>query len=303
SGIVKMVSPTSKVEPCVVSVTYGNMTLNGLWLDDKVYCPRHVICSSDDMTDPDYPNLLCRVTSSDFCVMSDRMSLTVMSYQMQGSLLVLTVTLQNPNTPKYSFGVVKPGETFTVLAAYNGRPQGAFHVVMRSSHTIKGSFLCGSCGSVGYVLTGDSVRFVYMHQLELSTGCHTGTDLSGNFYGPYRDAQVVQLPVQDYTQTVNVVAWLYAAILNRCNWFVQSDSCSLEEFNVWAMTNGFSSIKADLVLDALASMTGVTVEQVLAAIKRLYSGFQGKQILGSCVLEDELTPSDVYQQLSGVKLQ
>lgn len=303
SGIVKMVSPTSKVEPCIVSVTYGNMTLNGLWLDDKVYCPRHVICSSADMTDPDYPNLLCRVTSSDFCVMSGRMNLTVMSYQMQGSLLVLTVTLQNPNTPKYSFGVVKPGETFTVLAAYNGRPQGAFHVTMRSSHTIKGSFLCGSCGSVGYVLTGDSVRFVYMHQLELSTGCHTGTDFSGNFYGPYRDAQVVQLPVQDYTQTVNVVAWLYAAILNRCNWFVQSDSCSLEEFNVWAMTNGFSSIKADLVLDALASMTGVTVEQVLAAIRRLHSGFQGKQILGSCVLEDELTPSDVYQQLAGVKLQ
>lgn len=303
SGIVKMVSPTSKVEPCVVSVTYGNMTLNGLWLDDKVYCPRHVICSSSDMTDPDYPNLLCRVTSSDFCVMSGRMNLTVMSYQMQGCQLVLTVTLQNPNTPKYSFGVVKPGETFTVLASYNGRPQGAFHVTMRSSHTIKGSFLCGSCGSVGYLLMGDSVKFVYMHQLELSTGCHTGTDFSGNFYGPYRDAQVVQLPVQDFTQTINVVAWLYAAILNNCNWFVQSDSCSLEDFNVWAMTNGFSSIKADLVLDALASMTGVTVEQILAAIKRLHSGFQGKQILGSCVLEDELTPSDVYQQLAGVKLQ
>nr|USW46659.1 ORF1ab polyprotein [Rodent coronavirus] len=303
SGIVKMVSPTSKVEPCIVSVTYGSMTLNGLWLDDKVYCPRHVICSSSDMTDPDYPNLLCRVTSGDFTVMSGRMSLTVMSYQMMGCQLVLTVTLQNPNTPKYSFGVVKPGETFTVLAAYNGKAQGAFHVTMRSSHTIKGSFLCGSCGSVGYVLMGDSVKFVYMHQLELSTGCHTGTDFSGNFYGPYRDAQVVQLPIQDYVQTVNVVAWLYAAILNNCNWFLQSDVCSLEDFNVWSMTNGFSQIKSDLVLDALASMTGVPLERLLAAIKRLHSGFQGRQILGSCTLEDELTPVDVYQQLAGVKLQ
>nr|AYR18613.1 replicase polyprotein [Betacoronavirus sp.] len=303
SGIVKMVSPTSKVEPCIVSVTYGSMTLNGLWLDDKVYCPRHVICSASDMTNPDYPNLLCRVTSGDFNVVSGRMSLAVMSYQMQGCQLVLTVTLQNPNTPKYSFGVVKPGETFTVLAAYNGKPQGAFHVTMRSSFTIKGSFLCGSCGSVGYVLMGDCVKFVYMHQLELSTGCHTGTDFNGNFYGPYRDAQVVQLPIQDYVQSVNFVAWLYAAILNNCNWFVQSDVCSLEDFNVWAMTNGFSQIKADLVLDALASMTGVSVEKLLAAIKRLHSGFQGRQILGSCAFDDELTPTDVYQQLAGVKLQ
>nr|ATP66777.1 ORF1ab polyprotein [Rodent coronavirus] len=303
SGIVKMVSPTSRVEPCIVSVTYGNMTLNGLWLDDKVYCPRHVICSASDMTNPDYTNLLCRVTSGDFTIMFDRMSLTVMSYQMQGCMLVLTVTLQNPKTPKYTFGIVKPGETFTVLAAYNGKPQGAFHVTMRSSFTIKGSFLCGSCGSVGYVLMGDCVKFVYMHQLELSTGCHTGTDFNGDFYGPYKDAQVVQLPVQDYIQSVNFVAWLYAAILNNCNWFVQSDTCSIEDFNVWAITNGFSQIKTDLVLDALASMTGVSLEKLLAAIKRLHNGFQGRQIMGSCAFEDELTPSDVYQQLAGVKLQ
>nr|3D23_A Chain A, 3C-like proteinase [Human coronavirus HKU1 (isolate N1)]3D23_B Chain B, 3C-like proteinase [Human coronavirus HKU1 (isolate N1)]3D23_C Chain C, 3C-like proteinase [Human coronavirus HKU1 (isolate N1)]3D23_D Chain D, 3C-like proteinase [Human coronavirus HKU1 (isolate N1)] len=300
SGIVKMVSPTSKIEPCIVSVTYGSMTLNGLWLDDKVYCPRHVICSSSNMNEPDYSALLCRVTLGDFTIMSGRMSLTVVSYQMQGCQLVLTVSLQNPYTPKYTFGNVKPGETFTVLAAYNGRPQGAFHVTMRSSYTIKGSFLCGSCGSVGYVLTGDSVKFVYMHQLELSTGCHTGTDFTGNFYGPYRDAQVVQLPVKDYVQTVNVIAWLYAAILNNCAWFVQNDVCSTEDFNVWAMANGFSQVKADLVLDALASMTGVSIETLLAAIKRLYMGFQGRQILGSCTFEDELAPSDVYQQLAGV---
>nr|WIM49749.1 orf1a protein [Bovine coronavirus] len=303
SGIVKMVNPTSKVEPCIVSVTYSNMTLNGLWLDDKVYCPRHVICSASDMTNPDYTNLLCRVTSSDFTVLFDRLSLTVMSYQMQGCMLVLTVTLQNSRTPKYTFGVVKPGETFTVLAAYNGKPQGAFHVTMRSSYTIKGSFLCGSCGSVGYVLMGDCVKFVYMHQLELSTGCHTGTDFNGDFYGPYKDAQVVQLPVQDYIQSVNFVAWLYAAILNNCNWFVQSDKCSVEDFNVWALSNGFSQVKSDLVIDALASMTGVSLETLLAAIKRLKNGFQGRQIMGSCSFEDELTPSDVYQQLAGIKLQ
>nr|UVJ47430.1 ORF1a [Bovine coronavirus] len=303
SGIVKMVNPTSKVEPCIVSVTYGNMTLNGLWLDDKVYCPRHVICSASDMTNPDYTNLLCRVTSSDFTVLFDRLSLTVMSYQMQGCMLVLTVTLQNSRTPKYTFGVVKPGETFTVLAAYNGKPQGAFHVTMRSSYTIKGSFLCGSCGSVGYVLMGDCVKFVYMHQLELSTGCHTGNDFNGDFYGPYKDAQVVQLPVQDYIQSVNFVAWLYAAILNNCNWFVQSDKCSVEDFNVWALSNGFSQVKSDLVIDALASMTGVSLETLLAAIKRLKNGFQGRQIMGSCSFEDELTPSDVYQQLAGIKLQ
>ncbi|YP_009944265.1 ORF1a polyprotein [Rodent coronavirus] len=303
SGIVKMVNPTSKVEPCMVSVTYGSMTLNGLWLDDKVYCPRHVICSQSDLTNPDYTQLLCRVTSSDFTVMFDRMSLTVMSYQMQGCMLVLTVTLQNPKTPKYTFGVVKPGETFTVLATYNGKPQGAFHVTMRSSFTIKGSFLCGSCGSVGYVMMGDCVKFVYMHQLELSTGCHTGTDFNGDFYGPYKDAQVVQLPIQDYVQTVNFVAWLYAAILNNCNWFVQSDTCCIEDFNMWAMSNGFSQFVPDLVIDALASMTGVTVEKLLAAIKRLHNGFHGRQIMGSCSFEDELTPTDVYQQLAGVKLQ
>lgn len=45
SGFRKMAFPSGKVEGCMVQVTCGTTTLNGLWLDDVVYCPRHVICT------------------------------------------------------------------------------------------------------------------------------------------------------------------------------------------------------------------------------------------------------------------
>ena len=60
----KIAFPSGKVEGCMVQVACGTTTLNGLWLDDVVYCPRHVICTSEDMLNPNYEDLLIRKSKS-----------------------------------------------------------------------------------------------------------------------------------------------------------------------------------------------------------------------------------------------
>ncbi|AHY61336.1 ORF1ab polyprotein [BtVs-BetaCoV/SC2013] len=306
SGLVKMSHPSGAVEACMVQVTCGSMTLNGLWLDNYVWCPRHVMCPADQLNDPNYDGLLISMTNHSFTVQKHvgaPANLRVIGHAMQGTLLKLTVDSPNPNTPAYTFTTVKPGASFSVLACYNGRPTGTFTVVMRPNHTIKGSFLCGSCGSVGYTKEGNVINFCYMHQMELANGTHTGSSFDGNMYGAFQDRQVHQAQLTDKYCTVNIVAWLYAAILNGCTWFVKPSRTSVVSFNEWAMANQFTEFIGTHALDMLAVKTGVSVEQLLSAIQQLNQGFQGKQILGSSMLEDEFTPEDVNMQIMGVVMQ
>nr|BBJ36007.1 ORF1a polyprotein [Bat coronavirus] len=306
SGLVKMSHPSGAVEACMVQVTCGSMTLNGLWLDNYVWCPRHVMCPADQLNDPNYDGLLISMTNHSFTVQKHvgaPANLRVVGHAMQGTLLKLTVDSPNPNTPAYTFTTVKPGASFSVLACYNGRPTGTFTVVMRPNHTIKGSFLCGSCGSVGYTKEGNVINFCYMHQMELANGTHTGSSFDGNMYGAFQDRQVHQAQLTDKYCTVNIVAWLYAAILNGCTWFVKPSRTSVVSFNEWAMANQFTEFIGTHALDMLAVKTGVSVEQLLSAIQQLNQGFQGKQILGSSMLEDEFTPEDVNMQIMGVVMQ
>lgn len=58
-----------------------------------------------------------------------------------------------------------------------------------------------------------------MHHMELPTGVHAGTDLEGNFYGPFVDRQTAQAAGTDTTITVNVLAWLYAAVIMETGGF------------------------------------------------------------------------------------
>nr|AQZ41330.1 1AB polyprotein [Middle East respiratory syndrome-related coronavirus] len=306
SGLVKMSHPSGDVEACMVQVTCGSMTLNGLWLDNTVWCPRHVMCPADQLSDPNYDALLISMTNHSFSVQKHigaPANLRVVGHAMQGTLLKLTVDVANPSTPAYTFTTVKPGAAFSVLACYNGRPTGTFTVVMRPNYTIKGSFLCGSCGSVGYTKEGSVINFCYMHQMELANGTHTGSAFDGTMYGAFMDKQVHQVQLTDKYCSVNVVAWLYAAILNGCAWFVKPNRTSVVSFNEWALANQFTEFVGTQSVDMLAVKTGVAIEQLLYAIQQLYTGFQGKQILGSTMLEDEFTPEDVNMQIMGVVMQ
>lgn len=176
-------------------------------------------------------------------------------------------------------------------------------VNMRQNSTIKGSFLCGSCGSVGYTQEGNVINFCYMHQMELSNGTHTGCSFDGVMYGAFEDRQVHQVQLSDKYCTINIVAWLYAAILNGCNWFVKPNKTGIATFNEWAMSNQFTEFIGTQSVDMLAHKTGVSVEQLLYAIQTLHKGFQGKTILGNSMLEDEFTPDDVNMQVMGVVMQ
>nr|QRN68089.1 replicase polyprotein 1ab [Betacoronavirus Erinaceus] len=306
SGLVKMAHPSGAVEQCIVQVTCGSMTLNGLWLDNIVYCPRHVMCPQDQLVDPNYDALLNSMTNHSFIIQRHGRStanLRCIGHAMHGTLLKLTVDSANPETPAYTFTTVKQGSSFSVLACYNGRPAGTYTVVMRPNSTIKGSFLCGSCGSVGYIKEGNIINFCYMHQMELSNGTHTGSSFDGNMYGNFQDRQIYQAQSSDKYCTLNVVAWLYAAVLNGCNWFVKPNKTSVAAFNEWALSNQFTEFVSTQALELLAVKTGVQVEQLLYAIQQLNNGFQGNVILGSTMLEDEYTPEDVNMQMMGVVMQ
>ncbi|QVN46567.1 ORF1ab protein [Bat SARS-like coronavirus Khosta-1] len=306
SGFRKMAFPSGKVEGCMVQVTCGTTTLNGLWLDDVVYCPRHVICTPEDMLNPNYDDLLIRKSNHNFLVQAGNVQLRVIGHTMQNCLLKLKVDTANPKTPKYKFVRIQPGQTFSVLACYNGAPSGVYQCAMRSNHTIKGSFLNGSCGSVGFNIDYDCVSFCYMHHMELPTGVHAGTDLEGNFYGPFVDRQTAQAAGTDTTITLNVLAWLYAAVINGERWFLNRFTTTLNDFNLVAMKYNYEPLTQDQVdiLGPLSAQTGVAVMDMCAALKELLqNGLNGRTILGSTILEDEFTPFDVVRQCSGVTFQ
>nr|URD31364.1 orf1ab polyprotein [Rousettus bat coronavirus] len=306
AGLTRMAHPSGLVEPCVVKVSYGSMTLNGVWLDNFVMCPRHVMCSRDELQNPDYARLSMRAANYDFHVSHNGHNIRVIGHVMVGSLLKLTVDVNNPRTPAYSFIRVSTGQAMSLLACYDGVPTGVYTCTLRSNGTLKASFLCGSCGSPGFVMNGKEVQFCYQHQLELPNGTHTGTDMSGVFYGPFEDKQVPQLAAPDCTITVNVLAWLYAAVLSGENWFLTKSSITPAEFNNCAVKYMCQSVSSDSlqVLQPLAAKTGISVERMLSALKVLLStGFCGRTIMGSCSLEDEHTPYDIGRQMLGVKLQ
>ncbi|URD31198.1 orf1ab polyprotein [Macroglossus bat coronavirus] len=306
AGLAKMAHPSGLVEPCIVKVSYGTMTLNGVWLNNYVLCPRHVLCTRDDLVNPDYQRLSMRAANYDFHVSQNGLNLRVTGHVMEGALLRLTVDATNPKTPAHSFVRVSTGQAISILACYDGIPAGVYTCTLRANGTLRAAFLCGSCGSPGFAMNGKEVQFCYLHQLELPNGTHTGTDMHGAFYGPFEDKQVPQLASPDVTITVNVLAWLYAAVLSGESWFVTKLGITAAEFNTSAVKYMCQSVTEESlqVLQPLAAKTGVSVQRMLSSLKVLLStGFCGKTIMGSCSLEDEHTPYDIGRQMLGVTLQ
>nr|UXN48785.1 orf1ab polyprotein [Transmissible gastroenteritis virus] len=302
SGLRKMAQPSGLVEPCIVRVSYGNNVLNGLWLGDEVICPRHVI-ASDTTRVINYENEMSSVRLHNFSVSKNNVFLGVVSARYKGVNLVLKVNQVNPNTPEHKFKSIKAGESFNILACYEGCPGSVYGVNMRSQGTIKGSFIAGTCGSVGYVLENGILYFVYMHHLELGNGSHVGSNFEGEMYGGYEDQPSMQLEGTNVMSSDNVVAFLYAALINGERWFVTNTSMSLESYNTWAKTNSFTELSSTDAFSMLAAKTGQSVEKLLDSIVRLNKGFGGRTILSYGSLCDEFTPTEVIRQMYGVNLQ
>nr|AHB63494.1 replicase polyprotein [Bottlenose dolphin coronavirus HKU22] len=303
AGIKKMVAPSSAVEQCVVSVVHGNTQLNGLWLNDYVLCPRHIL---GKYTGEQWRDALINANNFDFHILYKGMELQVVGRELVGALLKLKVSMVNANTPKYKFAKARIGDNFSIACAYNGHVSGLYTVTLRENGTLKGSFMSGSCGSVGYNVTNEGVEFVYMHHLELPGCVHGGSDLHGMFYGGYVDEEVLQRIPPAPANSRNIVAWLYAAVYNNCDWFVKygpKQVMSVEDFNEWASGYGFTKFEYHLAFDVFSAATGVSVEQMLAALKELADGWNYAPILGSFHLDDEYSPEMIMQQTSGIVLQ
>nr|WCC62471.1 ORF1ab polyprotein [Bat Coronavirus MrJX20] len=302
AGLRKMAQPSGVVERCIVRVSYGNMTLNGLWLGDLVFCPRHVIASNTTVA-IDYDKELSLVRLHNFSISYGNMFLGVVGVTMRGALLHIKVNQANINTPSYTYRTLRPGESFNILACYDGNASGVYGVNMRTNYTIRGSFINGACGSPGYNVNGGTVEFCYMHQLELGSGCHVGCDMDGVMYGGYDDQPTLQVEGASNLITENVIAFLYGALINGCNWWLTSSRVNIEKFNEWAVHNGMTMIGNVETYSILAAKTGVDVPRLLASIQSLHRNFGGKQILGYTSLTDEFTASEVIKQMFGVNLQ
>nr|WCC61679.1 ORF1ab polyprotein [Bat Coronavirus HpYN20] len=302
SGLRKMAQPSGVVEKCVVRVCYGNMALNGLWLGDVVICPRHVIASNTNAL-IDYEHEISVMRLHNFSVSVGNVFLGVISATMKGANLHIKVNQTNVNTPEHSFKTIKQGESFNILACYDGVPSGVYGVTMRNNYTIKGSFITGACGSPGYNVTNGKVEFCYLHQLELGSGCHVGSNLDGVMYGCYEDQPTLQIEGVNHLVTPNVIAFLYGALLNGITWWLNADKVSVESFNDWALNNGFTTCGNLDCFNMLSAKTGVDVQRLLAAVQRLHNSFGGKNILGYTTLTDEFTVGEVIKQMYGVTLQ
>lgn len=302
AGLRKMAQPSGVVEKCIVRVCYGNMALNGLWLGDTVICPRHVIASSTTST-IDYDYALSVLRLHNFSISSGNVFLGVVGVTMRGALLQIKVNQNNVHTPKYTYRTVRPGESFNILACYDGSAAGVYGVNMRSNYTIRGSFINGACGSPGYNINNGTVEFCYLHQLELGSGCHVGSDLDGVMYGGYEDQPTLQVEGASSLFTENVLAFLYAALINGSTWWLSSSRIAVDRFNEWAVHNGMTTVVNTDCFSILAAKTGVDVQRLLASIQSLHKNFGGKQILGYTSLTDEFTTGEVIRQMYGVNLQ
>nr|WCC63882.1 ORF1ab polyprotein [Bat Coronavirus McGD16] len=302
SGLKKMAQPSGIVEPCVVRVSYNSTVLNGLWLGDTVYCPRHIIASNTNAV-IDYDHAYTVMRLHNFSISAGNIYLGVVSATMHGANLHIKVNQSNVHTPVHSFRTVKPGEMFNILACYDGTPAGVYSVNLRTNHTIKGSFINGACGSPGYNIVNGTVEFVYMHQIELGSGCHVGSSFDGKIYGNYEDQPTLQIEGSANLVTDNVVAFLYGALLNGITWWLSPSRITVEAFNEWASVSGYTPLQSADGYSILAAKTGVEVERILSSIQKHANGFGGRNVLGYSALTDDFTLSEVVKQMFGVNLQ
>lgn len=290
AGLKRLLTPSGPLEHCVVVVSCGNTVLNGLWLNDHVYCPRHVI-SKDTRKKADYEYLLSVTRPSDIHVSYQGKDLPVRGVSLKGVLLVLK-TDTNDRTPKHQFVVAQPGAGFTIMLSYGGKPLGIYGVTMKSNGTVAGSFEMGACGSVGYTSKDGVIQICYMHHMQLASGSHVGSDLFGAMYGGFTDQPDPQFEVPDLKSTVNTCAYLCAARRNGYN--ITANPVSVEDYNQWAVSNGYAPYDDDPLLTQLCATVGLSPQVCLGYIQNNFN--VPRKMLGY-YLTDEFTPPEVLSQV------
>nr|QLI47715.1 MAG: orf1ab [Deltacoronavirus sp.] len=301
AGVKLLLHPSGIVEKCMVSVVYNGISLNGIWLKNVVYCPRHII---GKYRGNQWAQMVSIVDCHDFSVKcpTQGIQLNVQSIKMVGAILQLTVHTTNTSTPDYKFERLTPGSSMTIACAYDGVVRHVYHVVLQLNNLIYASFLNGACGSVGYTLKGKTLCLHYMHHIEFNNKTHSGTDLEGTFYGPYVDEEIAQNQTAFHYYTDNVVAQMYAHLLTvdaSPKWLAHS-TISVNDFNSWASNNSFASFPCEqsnmAYIHGLAQVTRVPVERILNTIVQLTLNRDGVVIMGAPDFDCDWTPEMVYNQ-------
>ncbi|ACJ12061.1 orf1ab polyprotein [Munia coronavirus HKU13-3514] len=301
AGVKLLLHPSGVVERCMVSVVYNGVALNGIWLKNVVYCPRHVI---GKYRGTQWAQMVSIVDCHDFCVKcpTQGVQLNVQSVKMVGALLQLTVHTSNTLTPDYRFERITPGSSMTIACTYDGVVRHVYHVVLQLNNLIYASFLNGACGSVGFTLKGKTLCLHYMHHIEFNNKTHSGTDLEGTFYGPYVDEEIAQNQTAFQYYTDNVVAQMYAHLLTvdaNPRWLAQA-AISVDDFNAWASSNAFAHFPCEQTNKAyilgLAQVTRVPLERILNTIIQLTLNRDGVMIMGAPDFDCDWTPEMVYNQ-------
>ncbi|ACJ12043.1 orf1ab polyprotein [Bulbul coronavirus HKU11-796] len=301
AGIKILLHPSGVVERCMVAVTYNGSALNGVWLNNVVYCPRHVL---GKYRGEQWQHMVSIADCRDFAITcpAQGIQLTVQSIKMVGAILQLTVHTSNSGTPDYEFVRITPGSSMTIACAYDGVVRNVYHVVLQTNNLIYASFLNGACGSVGYTLRGKTLLLHYMHHLEFNNQTHGGTDLHGQFYGPYVDEEVAQQQTAFQYYTDNVVAQLYAHLLTidaSPRWLASAE-ISESDFNAWASSNSFANFPCEqsnmAYILGLSQTAKVSVGRILNTIIQLTLNRSGALIMGKPDFECDWTPEMVYNQ-------
>lgn len=303
AGIKKLLSPSGIVEKCMVSVYYRGQTLNGIWLNNVIYCPRHILGKYKAQQWHDAVKI---ADTRDFVINSSHSTISFRPVGLRLNNAVLQIVLSseqnNPNTPDYEFATIKPGSSMTIACTYDGIVASIYQVVMQTNGLIYASFLNGACGSVGYAIKNGKLLLYYMHHLEFNNKTHGGSDLNGQFYGNYVDEEIVQNISSAATLTDNALSQIYAhlsTVSTKPKWLASSE-LSVKDFNEWAQQNDHtlfpSSEENHTYLDALARSTGVSIPRVLATLVNLHKNWGSASVLGMSTFDLDLTPEMVYNQ-------
>uniref|UniRef100_A0AB39AFV7 ORF1ab polyprotein n=1 Tax=Bird deltacoronavirus HKU19 TaxID=3237952 RepID=A0AB39AFV7_9NIDO len=304
AGIKRLLSPSGSVEKCMVSVHYRGLTLNGIWLNNVIYCPRHILGKYQASFWQDAVKV---ADTRDFVINSQHSKILFRPVGLRLNNAILQIVLpteqNNPHTPDYEFVTAKPGSSMTIACTYDGIVSAIYHVIMQTNGLIYASFMNGACGSVGYTIKNGKLLLHYMHHLEFNNKTHGGTDLNGNFYGDYIDEEIAQSISKASTLTDNAIAHIYAhlsTISTKPKWLSHQE-LSVEDFNEWAKNNDhtqFPSCDENYTyLDALAKSTGVSIKRVLSTLVALHTNWGSASVLGMSTFDLDFTPEMVYNQV------
>lgn len=247
TGLVKTLHPSHTLSTSVVHVILGKNQLNGLWIDNAVVFPRHILgVAPAENTEVWYKAKLSEVQAADFIIKNNTLgfAFVVKTVSLQNTLIKCVVDRTNRVSIKSTkFSV---GDCFTIAVCADGSIQTLHAATMRSNHTIQGVFTAGTCGSPGFIQRNGQLYVGYLHHMQLprdnSIGDeYMGSTIEGCMYGNLIDCSGPQL--YNAAQVYSYNKAYYAIYALSCG-AKSNNNCSLSEYNSWAFSNNHTPILA-----------------------------------------------------------